>query len=275
MIAGFGEYVSEERLYNRPPEFAKADLDQNTSILKIPFISVVSNRLLESGKVSRMKRWLTHSLIVVYLGALFSGVACHAVEFGTASHPIMYFFVWDMFCGWSAFSNRIQVVGEGESGAYYELSPGPWGELKPFGNLGRQHYDYMGYRSPRFALNCLKHTRHEPITRVFVIEETWDKKYNMPEDVWNRIYDEPKDLKKYYQVRHVVTPDGVILQTHPSWLSRQFAISLANNPRLQAESRRNKPFYAFGPNPRPRGTFTPGSFVDPALRQRVGSQLGE
>ncbi|GAF86661.1 unnamed protein product, partial [marine sediment metagenome] len=74
-----------------------------------------------------MKRWLTHLLIVTYLGTLFAGVACHALELGVQSHPGMYMIVWDMFCGWSSYAGRIEVIGEGESGKYYQLAPGPWG----------------------------------------------------------------------------------------------------------------------------------------------------
>ena len=84
-----------------------------------------------------MKRWLTHLLISGYLLALFGGIASHTLNLGAVSHPGMYFFVWDMFCGWSSYADRIQVVGEGESGTYYQLAPGPWGEFKPYGKIGR------------------------------------------------------------------------------------------------------------------------------------------
>ena len=30
------------------------------------------------------------------------------------------------------------------------------------------------------GLNVLKHTQHEPIGRLFVIEECWQKKYSTP-----------------------------------------------------------------------------------------------
>jgi len=46
-----------------------------------------------------MKRWLSHFTIAVYLAALSWGIVAHALSFGAASHPGMYFLVWDMFCG--------------------------------------------------------------------------------------------------------------------------------------------------------------------------------
>jgi len=103
-----------------------------------------------------MKRWLTHSFIAAYLLALSWGIVAHAVNFGTGAHPAMYYVVWDMFCGWTSYSSRTLIIGQGESGKYYELAPGPWGEFKPFGKLGRRNYDPSGTHSPKLALNALR-----------------------------------------------------------------------------------------------------------------------
>lgn len=213
-----------------------------------------------------MKRWLTHGFIVAYLSALTGGIAAHTLQFGHAAHPAMYFVVWDMFCGWSAFSGRTNFIAEGQSGAYYELSPAPWGEFHPFGKLGRRHYDVLFNASHRMALNVLKHTDHEPITRVFVVEECWPKKFNVPDDVWNRRHAEPKDVKKYYHVKSVLAPDGTFLAVYPTWLSRQYALSVTNNPRLTAQARRGRDFLM--PMPRlpqqQRMLSGPASFLDPS-----------
>lgn len=221
-----------------------------------------------------MKRCLTHAVIVVYLGALGWGVLAHAVSFAVGAHPVMYFLVWDMFCGWSSFSSRLQIIGEGESGTYYELAPGPWGEFQPFGNIGRRHYDVAGAHAPKLAMNALKHTRHEPITRIFVVEDCWPKKYNLPDELWAQIYDEPKDVHHYYQLRSVFTPDGLLLQQNSNWLSRQYSLSVGDNPRLQADARRSKPFFAFDYQNRPQGIYAPGAFYHPSASSRVGSRLG-
>ena len=63
-----------------------------------------------------MKRWFTSLGIAAYLTALAVGFVSHAVDYGTDCHPIMYFLVWDMFCGWSAYEGRLHLIGEGESG---------------------------------------------------------------------------------------------------------------------------------------------------------------
>ena len=64
--------------------------------------------------IGTIKRWAVSLVIVSYLGSLGYGIVCHTLNFNTASHPGMYFVVWDMFCGWSAYANRLHIVGEGE-----------------------------------------------------------------------------------------------------------------------------------------------------------------
>ncbi|HIK95579.1 MAG TPA: hypothetical protein EYG03_26840, partial [Planctomycetes bacterium] len=67
-------------------------------------------------RVKHLRRWMTHAVIVVYLSWLGHGVFCHALQYRVSAHPLMYFTVWDMFCGWSGWSYRTHVVAEGESG---------------------------------------------------------------------------------------------------------------------------------------------------------------
>ena len=222
-----------------------------------------------------MKKWLTHCTIFAYLTALGGGILSHTVSYGTGSHPVMYYFVWDMFCGWSSYSSRIMIIGEGESGKYYELAPGPWGEYRPFGSIGRRHYDSTGSHSPKFALNAIKQTKHEPITRVFVIEQCWAKKYNLPDHLWNQRFEKPKKVHKYHHVLHVFTPDGVLVQSFPNWLSQQYAYAVGNNPRLMREQRQGQPYFTLNYRNRSRGSYAPGGSYNPESQGQVGSRLGK
>src|SRR5579863_1584482 len=113
-----------------------------------------------------MKRWLTHLGIGVYLVALAFGFFAHMCDVATACHPIMYFLVYDMFCGWAGFEGRMHIVGEGESGKYYELAPPPWGEFHPYGFIARHHYDPNHTNGWTLAKSVLDHTRHEPMVRI-------------------------------------------------------------------------------------------------------------
>jgi hypothetical protein len=192
-----------------------------------------------------MKRLLVVGFIVSYLGTLNYGVMCHMLGFGVASHPLMYFIVWDMFCGWSAYDARVHIIAETEDQTYYDVATPPWGEFHPWGNIGRQHYDPLNNHASRIGFNTLKHTRHEPITRLFVIEESWAKKYNIPEAAWRSRYDEPQDVQKYYHLRSVQLADGTPVQNYSAWMSMQAIRMIEDNPRLQMQAAQSRPMFVF------------------------------
>jgi hypothetical protein len=222
-----------------------------------------------------MKRWLINGFIAGYLGLLTMGIASHALNTGITAHPGMYYIVWDMFCGWSAHSSRLHLVAQGESGKYYELTPAPWGEIKPYGNIGRVHYDVGARHTADLAANILKHTSHEEMTRVFVIEESWPKKYNLPDSVWERTHDEPKDPIRYFYLRQIISPDGVVLQSNPTWLAQQYMMAMCKNPRLQGDMHRSRPFIAVSPEDGSGPRYSFGTFEDPGLVPKTGSTLGD
>lgn len=194
-----------------------------------------------------MRRWLATGFITTYLAFLGYGIVSHALKFQTFAHPVMYFTVWDMFCGWQAYESRVHLVAEGESGQIYELSPPPWSEFAPFGDLARTHYDVLGNSFKRIALNTLKYTQHEPMRRILIVEEVWQKKYNLPDDLWAVRFDEPKDPKSYFWLRGTFTPDGDLQYAVPDFISHSGALAVASNPRLQADAQRGRPFFAVNP----------------------------
>lgn len=206
-----------------------------------------------------MKRWLSGTFIAVYLAALVGGIGAHAMKFGINSHPIMYYFVWDMFCGWSPYELRYHIVGEGESGKFYELGPGPWAKFSPFGDLARHHYDAYGTTFRKTAMNTLKHTDHEPMRRVLVIQETWHKKYNLTDHLWAMRFDEPKEPYSYFWLYASYSGEGEVLLQNNDFMNYSTALSITDNPRLLSDARRGRPFFAFNPSMR---DDSPG-FQDP------------
>ncbi len=212
-----------------------------------------------------MRRWLTHGFIVAYLAALSTGVASQTMKFGTGAHPAMYFFVWDMFCGWAAYETRYHLIAEGESGAYYWLAPGPWGSFEPYGDLARNHYDYYGNGLLRMAQNTIRHTQHEPLRKIISIEESWPKKYNLPDHLWALRTGEPKDPMSYFWVRNTYSPEGEPLFGRPDFLQQLYADAVFNNPRLHADSTRNRPIFALNPYDR-RTSLGNGAAEDAAAR---------
>ncbi|MDP7275817.1 MAG: hypothetical protein QF363_10090 [Planctomycetaceae bacterium] len=216
-----------------------------------------------------IKRWLVSLVIGSYLGSLGYGIACHALDFNTSAHPSMYFVVWDMFCGWSAYSNRLHLVAEGESGRYYQVAPAPWTSFHPYGNLPRHQYDPFLNHTGTVIRNCLEKTRHEPIQRVLVIEEVWAKKYNLPDPIWSRFFDGPRERHSYFQVRQVVAPDGKLVRKFSPWLSRQSDLFVSVRPLpsfLDSDSMKLSP--ALQTTTRP---FDPSAVGLPATVERKGS----
>ena len=203
-----------------------------------------------------MKRWLAKLAIGSYLTALTLGIVCHAMNFGLNAHPVVYYFVWDMFCGWSAHEVRYHLVAEGESGNHYRLSPAPWNTFAPYGDLERDQYDVIGFTHAKIGLNTLRHTDHEPMVRFFLVEEAWPKKYNLPDHIWATRFDEPKDPHSYFWLKTTYSDDGMVLRANRDYISNLQTLAVIDNPRLKADAQRGKPFYAVDPVHRNSSTAT-------------------
>ncbi|MEZ6067621.1 MAG: hypothetical protein R3B90_18360 [Planctomycetaceae bacterium] len=207
-----------------------------------------------------MRHWKASLFISVYLGALVFGLFSHAMSFLKLSHPAMYFIVWDMYCGWAGYENRMHLVGEGESGVYYDLSP-PWGSFVPYGSADRESYDMYGSHGATMAINTLEHSEHEPIVRIMVVEESWSKKYNLPDVLWDAQYDVPKEPYSYYHVIAVNNRTGEFLERSSPWLTTQAEKSVMENPRLVADMRKGHTFFASSPDAARSQRVTPASHV--------------
>jgi hypothetical protein len=224
-----------------------------------------------------MRRVLVLAFIALYLGALAYGNLCYALGHGTGSHPLMYFIVWDMFCGWSAYDSRTHIIARGESQKYYELAPAPWGEIHPWGSLGRRHYDGFNTHTGRIALNTLRHAAHEPIERIFVIEECWAKRFNLPDAVWASRYDGPRDVTKYHRLRSELLADGTPVKRQSAWLAHQSLLTVWENPRLQQDAELSRSlFLREGELPGEDATPSPGEMDNPLQPpvSPVGAPLG-
>lgn len=195
-----------------------------------------------------MKRYLAVGVIAVYLSSLFFGLAAHALNFKADIHPAMYFVVWDMFCGWAGYESRTHIIAEGESGRFYQLAPGPWGDFNPFGDISRHHYDAFMNHAQTIASNTLRHSDHEPMQRIFVVEEVWAKKFNLSDSMWEKRYVEPKQPHSYYHLRQVWNGEGQLVTLYPGWFDYQAGLCISDNPRIWREAQQGKPFYQLNPN---------------------------
>jgi hypothetical protein len=191
-----------------------------------------------------MRKLIVSAFIGSYLLVLGFGLASHLLGYRTYDSLAMYFIVWDMYCGWDAYETRRIIVAEGESGAHYELTPQPWGSFVPYGSAARHDLDYFGYFSGRVAANVLRQTEHEPISRIYLIDSVWPKKYNIPESTWQARYSEPRARVPYFYLRAAYSPAGELESLEPDWKNFLTGRALQDNPRLQAEVRAAQPFIA-------------------------------
>lgn len=188
-----------------------------------------------------MKRWITHFVIAGYLMVLCYGFVAHAFKVNPYGSMANYFFVWDMYCGWNSFEKRTHLVAQGESGQYYDVTP-PWKELQPYGSAKRHDYDSWGFYSGQIAANTLRHTQHEPIREVFLVEQLWSKKYNLPDELWSQRFDGPKEPKSYYYIRSVFSPEGETLKQHFDWETNLAFHSIMDNQSLRSTVARAQPY---------------------------------
>lgn len=204
---------------------------------------------MEGTQMAKVKLLLVCGFISAYIGFLSWGVVAHALKVGICGNTISYFAVWDMFCGWSAWDQRTHVIAEGASGKFYDVKE-PWGQFQPFGSVGRIHYDHTNHMLSRHVDNILRHTSHEDIDRVYVVQEVWPKQYNLPAELYSRYFERDKDKRPYFHLRAVCSDNGTPIQAFPSWFAQQELNSLYDNPRLRQQSRRASGLYStlFTPN---------------------------
>lgn len=190
----------------------------------------------------RMPRILSGLFIFCYLSWLAWGIGAHVLKIGLDGNTLGYYVVWDMFCGWQAYDNRTHLLAEGVSGQFYEVRA-PWGEFNPFGNVARVHYDVTNNLVPKHIRNVLRNTSHEPIDRVYVVQEIWPKQFNIPDTLWARYFEEPQDRNSYFNLRAICSDRGSLLNSYPDWYAAQTLKAVADNPRLQMSARQATPFY--------------------------------
>ncbi len=222
-----------------------------------------------------MKRWIVNAGIYGYLAALLFGFLCVACQVQFFSVP-MYFLTFNMYGSWSGYDCKMQVLGEGQSGRFYVLSPGPWGEFDPYSShVPRQSYDQAFEYGSILARPALAHTKHEPILRIFVIEQEYPKKFNLTDAQFEAYYGKPKPQRIYSHTRMVMSPEGEILSSAQTWLRYQDNLSIVDNPRLVTDATRSRPFIWSAQQRRLPATYSGNADAPAAALDRPGSPVAE
>lgn len=220
-----------------------------------------------------MKRRLQNGVIAAYILCFVGGFLAMSLHLAVPGQTFVYFVTFNMFSGWSCFEARMHVIGQGESGTFYQLSPGPWAEFHPYGSLARQHYDPHLENGWPFAENVLRHTTHEPIVRVIVIEEEYPKRLNIPAAQYEAYYNKPKIAQRYFSTRCVMDSHGYVLSQQPEWLRIQDQVSLLDNPRLISEADQHRAVELTDGAVPIRGVYAVGHFYEPS--SHIGPPLAE
>ena len=192
-------------------------------------------------------RWAVNSLIAGYLGALAVGLALHAWQLPGHNTLPGYFVVWDMFCNWTGYENRVRFIGEGESGRHYDLLAADIHSPRLHGSEHRAHYDYSGRHTPLVASRVAERSRHEPLTRIFVMEESWSKQFNLPPRLYEQTHGCRPDRVVHRHLRGILAPNGHVLQTQAGWFVCQQQEAMFANPTLRGDAYRGRSLYAGNP----------------------------
>ena len=187
-------------------------------------------------EIPKRRRVAISAGITLYVGLLLYGVLIHT--FNLPAKPTLggYFIVWDMFCGWSGYERRYHFIAEGVSGTYYDASEVPGRVVKLHGSTPRRHHDHQGIFAGELVKSVLARTDHEPILRVYVVEENWPKRFNLPPSL------RPEGLRKekvsYWHTRGVLNEFGDPIRHFPSWFTVQADAAVYCNPILRSAASR-------------------------------------
>ena len=88
------------------------------------------------------------------------------------------------------------------------------------------------------------HTQHEPIERVFAVQEVWPKQYNLPPELYQEYFARENDKLPYFHVRAICSENGSPLQVYPSWFDQQSLKTVYDNPRLQKQAHQATSLYS-------------------------------
>lgn len=189
--------------------------------------------------MTRASKWGAGLFIWCYLLVLSSGIVAHALKVGMARNALSYFVVWDMFCGWQAYDQRLHFIAETSDGRYFDVEE-PWGAFRPFGHVGRVHYDFSSRLLSKHINHIVSHTAHDPFDCVYIVQECWPKQYNLPDAMWEQNFCGPRDKMSYYHLRAVCDSRGDVMNLYPDWYQQQKLNSIADNPRVRHQARQSR-----------------------------------
>lgn len=154
-------------------------------------------------RLSRFRRLPAAIFMAVYLSLTGFYLVQHLLG-DSLGHWIGYFWTWDMFPNYPTVSVRRWAVGETASGRFVRLAPYSghrfrWGVK---GDVTRLDLDR---RLPYFRLAALEGIRRhnaaipaDPIRHVYLAEQYWPEKYNLPDGLYRDFYEDTATGQPYW-----------------------------------------------------------------------------
>lgn len=152
---------------------------------------------------SRLAKFAIVALIVGYLSLLGLNLGRQILGDPTPGAS-GYFFTWDMFPFYHAWSSRRTAIGKTAGGRYVEIVPAGAQRYRggADGNLTRADLDRGENTVRRLADQTLAHTRGietDPVTQVWLLEEYWPEKMNLRPDLYEEFWGTSKPLRTYWR----------------------------------------------------------------------------
>ena len=152
-----------------------------------------------------IRRLLVVAFILSYLAAGVFFLYCHLLG-QTRGLPWGYFWTWDMFPNYPSFSARRLALGETEGGHFVRVFP-----------TNKMHYrrggsgDYTRFDLPRNDAALRKAVEEtleaahasaadDPVTYVFLVEEYWPVRFNLPDDLYRKAFGEENPQRHSFRI---------------------------------------------------------------------------
>ncbi|WP_166820368.1 hypothetical protein [Thalassoroseus pseudoceratinae] len=162
--------------------------------------------------------------MLAYLGMSLWFLGRHAVG-DSASGPVPYLFTWDMFPNYPSWSARRIALVETQSGQYFQILPSRRqqyrrGSEKTHSRLDLPRNDDALRQAAEVALADFRSSSassDDPPTYVFLLEQFWPVRFNLPDDLYEAAYGTENPRRKSWRIvdESAVGPNGEL-----EWLPR-------------------------------------------------------
>ncbi len=170
------------------------------------------------------RRLLIVTAMLLYFVVTVWFLGRHAVG-DSVGGPLAYLFTWDMFPNYPAWSARRVALVETESGQYFQILPSRHeqyrrGSQRTHSRLDLPRNDDAFRQAAEVALNDFRKSQaatDNPPTYVFLLEQFWPVRFNLPDDLYQAAYETENPRRKSWRIvdESAVGPNGEL-----EWLPR-------------------------------------------------------